>query len=628
MANEVRIRVTAEDHASAPIANVKASTIAAGAAMGTALANIGRDVAGLAKDAILSFAEVGSQIFDMAQKTGIGAEALSELKFAAEQSGSSLDAIGVAAKRMNTQLFELSAGSEPAKEAFAALGLGLENFLGKGVAENFDQVLTALADVGDKSAQSALAVKLFGKSGTDLLPILAGGVGGLEDMRNRAHELGVVFDAEAAAKADALGDSMDELNGRLRGVGFQLGEALGPALVQVATVMVNLVSVVGKNQYALAALGGVIGGGLLLAVVAFVASIGWIPIAITAVVAAVSAGVMFIVKHFDEIQEAWFHLWDAMPGPIKTVWEGIKSFLGMLMDGFRTSINFVIDLLNKIQVPDWVPLIGGKGINIPHIEDMAAAVGDLAMAGVGKAKGFVSGLGAALPSIGGGGVADAGLTDQVDSTTKATKELTEAEKALEEIRRETAQTIADINRQLVDEQITAFYEGGQAQLDAVKTTQAAMMEEVRARAVELQQKWGLEFPDALSRAFATVKAGIDAIAESARRLQQAGISYINGLSQQGVTGYAPGVFETIAGAFGLNTFASGGMVPGAGPQLAVVHGGERVLTPGQQGGVVMNITINAGAGADGASIGEQLAEYLNRAFLRNGPVLLPGSVAS
>ena len=30
-------------------------------------------------------------------------------------------------------------------------------------------------------------------------------------------------------------------------------------------------------------------------------------------------------------------------------------------------MNWVIDGLNKFQVPDWVPLLGGKGVNIPRI---------------------------------------------------------------------------------------------------------------------------------------------------------------------------------------------------------------------------------------------------------------------
>lgn len=58
-------------------------------------------------------------------------------------------------------------------------------------------------------------------------------------------------------------------------------------------------------------------------------------------------------------------------------------------------------------------------------------------------------------------------------------------------------------------------------------------------------------------AAAAAKTLADAAEESAQRMR-AGIDHINGLNQQGVKRYAPGVFETIAGAFGLNTFSSDG----------------------------------------------------------------------
>jgi hypothetical protein len=163
----------------------------------------------------------------------------------------------------------------------------------------------------------------------------------------------------------------------------------------------------------------------------------------------------------------------------------------------------------------------------------------------------------------------------------------------------------------------------------VEKTQAAMMEQVRARAAELQQRWGIELPDAMSRAFAMIKSGVDGITESARRLQEFGLNLLQQNAQRNVR-YAPGVLESIAAATGLNSFDSGGIVPGSGPQLAIVHGGERVLTPEQQmagGGVTINVNVGGGV-VDGASVGVQIAEYLTRAFKQNGAVLPNGIIGA
>lgn len=62
----------------------------------------------------------------------------------------------------------------------------------------------------------------------------------------------------------------------------------------------------------------------------------------------------------------------------KGLWEGIKSFLTNPLEGiktmFRNAFNWIINKvnaliggLNKIKLPDWVPGLGGKGINIPKI---------------------------------------------------------------------------------------------------------------------------------------------------------------------------------------------------------------------------------------------------------------------
>lgn len=86
-------------------------------------------------------------------------------------------------------------------------------------------------------------------------------------------------------------------------------------------------------------------------------------------------------------------------GDWKKAWEGIKEVFGSVFEGlknlFKTPINWIIEKLNKfidginkVKVPDWVPGVGGKGINIPHIPTLAKGgivdKATLAMIGEGK----------------------------------------------------------------------------------------------------------------------------------------------------------------------------------------------------------------------------------------------------
>ena len=69
-------------------------------------------------------------------------------------------------------------------------------------------------------------------------------------------------------------------------------------------------------------------------------------------------------------------------GNWEKAWQGIQSIFKNLVDGlvgiFKFPINLIIDAinsfisgLNKIKIPDWVPAVGGKGINIPKIPKLA-----------------------------------------------------------------------------------------------------------------------------------------------------------------------------------------------------------------------------------------------------------------
>lgn len=69
-------------------------------------------------------------------------------------------------------------------------------------------------------------------------------------------------------------------------------------------------------------------------------------------------------------------------GNWRKAWTGIKDVFKNIVDGlvgiFKFPINLIIDGinafisgLNKIKIPDWVPAVGGKGINIPKIPKLA-----------------------------------------------------------------------------------------------------------------------------------------------------------------------------------------------------------------------------------------------------------------
>ena len=74
-----------------------------------------------------------------------------------------------------------------------------------------------------------------------------------------------------------------------------------------------------------------------------------------------------IKEIFSPVADFFSGIFEGAKTAITTIWEGladvVKAPINFLIDG----LNKFIGGLNKIQIPDWVPGVGGKGINIPKI---------------------------------------------------------------------------------------------------------------------------------------------------------------------------------------------------------------------------------------------------------------------
>jgi len=69
----------------------------------------------------------------------------------------------------------------------------------------------------------------------------------------------------------------------------------------------------------------------------------------------------------------WKMAWAGVKDIFKGIWNSILSIAGGVFNAIIKGINFLVDKINSIQItiPDWVPGLGGKGINfnIPHAQE-------------------------------------------------------------------------------------------------------------------------------------------------------------------------------------------------------------------------------------------------------------------
>ena len=212
--------------------------------LGGKISGVGRSLATLATAAAaplagmtLSFAAAGDNLDKMSKRTGVGVKALSELAFAAEQSGASLDSVEKGIRGMQRSLLNAEMGSKTATDALSALGLSVDELSGMSPEDQFTKIADAIGDVEDPSKRAALAMQLFGRAGSELLPMMSENAEGIANLRKEANELGRTMTAEDAQAAAELTDAMNRVKSVLIGVKNQIGAALAPAMTYLADLV-------------------------------------------------------------------------------------------------------------------------------------------------------------------------------------------------------------------------------------------------------------------------------------------------------------------------------------------------------------------------------------------------------
>lgn len=202
-----------------------AATVAAAgiAAIGAAALTAGTYIFQLTK----ATSDYGSEIFDASQKTGLAAETISSLKVAADQSGSSLEAVTGGIAKFAKTIGEAADGSEAAQAKLAKIGVtasDMETALG--------QALQTIAKYPPGVQQMTAAQAAFGKSGADLLPFIKSFDGDLPGLIAKMKELGVTMSDKNARAADEFGDTLDTLTTQAAGVGRQFAFEMMPAITR------------------------------------------------------------------------------------------------------------------------------------------------------------------------------------------------------------------------------------------------------------------------------------------------------------------------------------------------------------------------------------------------------------
>ncbi len=173
----------------------------------------------------------------MSQKLGIATETLSEYFFAAKLANVSNQQLQVGLQQLAKNQADFVIGTGEAKYAFDALGISQEQVkaLNGDNAKLFELVAGKLAGFADGGNKTAIAMKILGKSGAELIPL----INSLESARKEAHELNAIIDKPTAMAAEQFNDNLTRMGIVVQAMGLSIAKHLLPGMKDATDRMVE-----------------------------------------------------------------------------------------------------------------------------------------------------------------------------------------------------------------------------------------------------------------------------------------------------------------------------------------------------------------------------------------------------
>lgn len=222
----------------------KAGTLIKGAFVGMAGAIAAVQFGDLAKRGL----EYASSLGEVASQLGVTTKALQEYRYAASQAGVEQAEMDQALAKLTRNLGDAAQGAKGPTEALEKLGVSVRDAEGhvRDAGDTIPLIAEGLQKIESPAERAAILVDLFGKAGQKLAPLLEGGAAGVNNLRNAAHELGIVLSDEQIQNAD---DTADKLSAMKQVLEAKIAGAVADnaeSILDLANALIKLVEAAGK----------------------------------------------------------------------------------------------------------------------------------------------------------------------------------------------------------------------------------------------------------------------------------------------------------------------------------------------------------------------------------------------
>lgn len=202
---------------------------AIGLGLGGAIAGAFTQAVGVVKKSLDNFAQEGIALSKLQQSTGMAVEDLSALRGIARESDVSVEALSQGLMRFSRVIVDTKGPSaDLRKELF-------------NIADQFK-------NMSDGPAKADLAMRMFGRAGAELIPILNQGGEALQAYAKDLEQAGVVMDEKATAAALRYDDALDRIARSGQRAEQAIGGRVAPAAATAAEAFAAYTDTLSKTE--------------------------------------------------------------------------------------------------------------------------------------------------------------------------------------------------------------------------------------------------------------------------------------------------------------------------------------------------------------------------------------------
>jgi hypothetical protein len=309
--------------------------------------------------ALKNFADYGDNAAKSAKRLRVNVEELQAMRHTADLAGMSNEKFDGSLMRITKGAAEAATGNKEFVETFKSLKINVNEFMQMNLIQKLNALKEGFAQLAP-AMQLDAAFKLMRYEGAQFINVLE--AGNFERYAAEAKMLGLVLGGDVASRAEVLSDSIQRLQGALKGLSLAFGAAISEDAINlinwmtaftVATreaatsspEMVASLMMIGKFGLILAAIFGVVA----LAATGVLVPFLLVAVAVVAIVEAfglVDTGAADLFKSIkvggQSLHGWWTWFGDELVNIMLVVWDDIKLGLGGLVDFFKNSIDRIL----------------------------------------------------------------------------------------------------------------------------------------------------------------------------------------------------------------------------------------------------------------------------------------------